>query len=225
VETTVVIAEGVARTYGSGAASVVAVHDVTCRVGAGARIAVVGPSGSGKSTLLHLLAGLDHATVGTIAWPALGAEPLTLRPGTVGVVFQGPSLVPALDAAENVALPLQLAGEDDEPAMAAAMQALARLGLGDVARHLPEELSGGQSQRVAVARALVGSPRLIVADEPTGQLDHEAAGSVLDALEHAAASAGAALIVSTHDPVVADRFEERWVMADGRIESMGVWAR
>ncbi|MEA2843642.1 MAG: hypothetical protein QOJ69_1313 [Actinomycetota bacterium] len=215
------VAHGVARTFGSGASSVVAVHDVTCRVVAGARIAVVGPSGSGKSTLLHLLAGLDKPTVGTIAWPALGGEPLTLRPGTVGVVFQGPSLVPALDAAENVALPLQLAGEDDEPAMATALHALDRLGLGAVALQLPEELSGGQSQRVAVARALVGRPRLIVADEPTGQLDHTAAAAVLDALEAVATTVGAALVVSTHDPAVADRLEEQWVMADGRIESMG----
>ncbi|MEA2827218.1 MAG: lipoprotein-releasing system ATP-binding protein [Actinomycetota bacterium] len=219
----VVVAAGVARTYRSGASSVVAVHDVTCRIGAGDRIVIVGPSGSGKSTLLHLLAGLDRPTVGTIAWPALGGSPLTLRPGTVGFVFQGPSLVPALDAAENVALPLQLAGVDDAVAMAAALQALEQLGLGAVARQLPEELSGGQSQRVAVARALVGSPRLIVADEPTGRLDHAAAASVLDALDHAAAAVGAALVVSTHDPVVADRFRKRWVMADGKIESMGVW--
>jgi putative ABC transport system ATP-binding protein len=214
----VVVVEGVARTYGSGTSSVVAVHDVSCRVEAGARV-VVGPSGSGKSTLLHLLAGLDHPTVGTVTWPALGGPPLTLRPGTVGVVFQGPSLVPALDAAENVALPLQLAGVDDGTAMAAALQALGELGLGAVARQLPEELSGGQAQRVAVARALVGRPQLIVADEPTGQLDHGAAASVLEALEQAAGAAGAALVVSTHDPVVAGRFTERWVMADGRIEA------
>jgi putative ABC transport system ATP-binding protein len=215
----VVVVEGVARTYGSGTSSVVAVHDVSCRVEAGARVVVVGPSGSGKSTLLHLLAGLDHPTVGTVTWPALGGPPLTLRPGTVGVVFQGPSLVPALDAGENVALPLQLAGVDDGTAMAAALQALGELGLGAVARQLPEELSGGQAQRVAVARALVGRPQLIVADEPTGQLDHGAAASVLEALEQAAAAAGAALVVSTHDAVVAGRFTERWVMADGRIEA------
>jgi ABC-type lipoprotein export system ATPase subunit len=217
----VVVAQGVARTFGAGAAAVVAVHDVSCCVRPRARVVLVGPSGSGKSTLLHLLAGLDRPTVGTVSWPALGGAPTTLRPGTVGVVFQGPSLVPALDAAENVALPLQLAGVDDATAMASALEALDRLGLAGVARQLPEELSGGQAQRVAVARALVGAPMLIVADEPTGQLDHAGAASVLDALEEAAAGAGAALVVSTHDPVVADRFPERWVMADGRIEWAG----
>ncbi|MEA2685380.1 MAG: lipoprotein-releasing system ATP-binding protein [Actinomycetota bacterium] len=215
----VVVAAGVARTYGCGPSSVVAVHDVSCQVDAGARVVVVGPSGSGKSTLLHLLAGLDRPTIGTVAWPRLGGEPLSLRPGTLGVVFQGPSLVPALDALENVALPLQLAGVDDETALAAALEALDALGLGAVARQLPEELSGGQSQRVAVARALVGKPQLIVADEPTGQLDRAAADSVLDALEHMSDATGAALVVSTHDPAVAARFSVRWLMADGRIES------
>ncbi|MEA2972693.1 MAG: putative transport system ATP-binding protein [Actinomycetota bacterium] len=217
-DTPVVVARRVARTFGSGAAVVVAVHDVTCCVKAGARVVVVGPSGSGKSTLLHLLAGLEQPTVGTVSWPALGGAPSGLRPGIVGVVFQGLSLVPALDAAENVALPLQLAGIDDSTAMASALEALDRLGLAAVARQLPEELSGGQAQRVAVARALVGAPMLIVADEPTGQLDHVAAASVLAALQQAATAAGAALVVSTHDPAVADRFVERWVMADGRIE-------
>ena len=221
IDPPVVVAQGVARTFGSGTSAVVAVHDVSCCVRAGARVVVVGPSGSGKSTLLHLLAGLDQPTVGTVSWPALGGTPAGLRVGTVGVVFQGLSLVPALDAAENVALPLQLAGVDDSTAMASALEALARLGLAGVARHLPEELSGGQAQRVAVARALVGRPTLIVADEPTGQLDHGAAASVLDALERAAIAAGAALVVATHDPAVACRFGERWSMADGTIEWAG----
>jgi ABC-type lipoprotein export system ATPase subunit len=221
----VVVAEGVARTYGSGPTALVALHDVSCYVEAGSSIVVVGPSGSGKSTLLHLLAGLDSPTVGTITWPALGGEPLAARPGTVGVVFQGPSLIPALDAVENVALPLQLAGVDDDRALTAARQALGRLDLGALAHQLPEELSGGQSQRVAVARALVGNPTFIVADEPTGQLDHVAGAAVLDALIHAADATGAALVVSTHDAAVANRFAERWVMADGTIEPMGAWAR
>jgi ABC-type lipoprotein export system ATPase subunit len=218
-----VIATGIARTFGSGASAVVALHDVSCRVEAGARIAVVGPSGSGKSTLLHLLAGLDRPTSGTVDWPALGGHPMSLPPGTVGVVFQGPSLVPELDVTENVALPLQLAGIDDETALLSARDALEQLDLTAIARHLPEELSGGQSQRVAVARALIGNPRLIVADEPTGQLDHVAGRAVVDALEHAAAF-GAALIVSTHDPAVAERFSPRWSMADGAIEAVAAWA-
>jgi ABC-type lipoprotein export system ATPase subunit len=120
---------------------------------------------------------------------------------------------------------LQLAGQDDETAMAAALASLEGLCLGDLARRLPEELSGGQSQSVAVARALVCRPRLIIADEPTGQLDHVAATSVLDALDRAAASTGAALVVSTHDPAVADRFQQRWPMVDGTIEPMATWGR
>jgi ABC-type lipoprotein export system ATPase subunit len=220
-----VVAQGVARTYGSGASAVVALHDVSCVVHSGEHIAIVGPSGSGKSTLLHLLAGLDQPTVGTVAWPALGGPPRSLRPGTVGVVFQGMSLLPALDALENVALPLLLADMADEQAAAIAMAALDALGLASSAHHLPEELSGGQAQRVAVARALVGSPAMIVADEPTGQLDRASGATVVAALEHAAASTGAALIVSTHDPVIADRFAERWDLTNGRIRTRTAYTR
>jgi ABC-type lipoprotein export system ATPase subunit len=223
-EAPIVVAVNVARTFGTGASSVVALHDVSCEVARGTKIVLVGPSGSGKSTLLHLLAGLDQPTVGSVTWPALGGPPLALRAGTVGVVFQGPSLLPELDALENVALPLQLAGIDDDLATARAMNALAALGLTDIARHVPDELSGGQSQRVAVARALIGGPSLIVADEPTGQLDHAAGAAVLDALERAADASGAALLLSTHDLAVARRFPERWDLADGRIRP-AAWAR
>jgi putative ABC transport system ATP-binding protein len=212
-----VVAEDVARSYGSGAHAVVAVHGVSCQVEAGARIAVVGPSGSGKSTLLLVLAGLDDATFGSVTWPGLGGPPRTLRPGVVGVAFQRPSLVPDLDARENVALPLLLAGVDDAEATAVAGAALERLGLEPLARLLPEELSGGQAQRVGLARALAGRPQLLIADEPTGQLDHATGGGVLDALDEVAAATGAAVIVSTHDPQVADRFGDRWTMADGAI--------
>lgn len=215
-----VVAEGAARAFGTGPSTVVALHDVSCHIDPGARLVIVGPSGSGKSTLLHLLAGLDRPTAGSVTWPALGGHPMKLRPGTVGVVFQGPSLIGGLDAQENIALPMQLAGVDDDTALGAAAAALAQLGLADLGRQLPEELSGGQMQRVAVARALVTNPTLIIADEPTGQLDHVAGAAVLDALEHAAAAIGAALVVSTHDPAVAERFRERWSMSDGRIDSV-----
>jgi putative ABC transport system ATP-binding protein len=133
------------------------------------------------------------------------------------VVFQRPSLLPELDATENVALPLLLSGVEDPEATVSAWAALDRLGLGDLARLLPEELSGGQAQRVGMARALAGRPSLVVADEPTGQLDHATAAAVLDALDEAAAATGAALLISTHDPMVAARFGERWTMADGRL--------
>lgn len=210
-----VVAEGVARTYGTGAGAVVAVRDVSCVVRPGQSVAIVGPSGSGKSTLLHLLAGLDSPTIGTVEWPALGGHPRTLRPGTVGFVFQGPSLLPALDSLENVALPLLLAGQSDASATKAATAALEDLDLMGVARLLPEELSGGLAQRVAIARALASRPHLLIADEPTGQLDHSTAAAVVTAIEAAAQATGAALVVSTHDPAVAGRLASQWHMVDG----------
>jgi putative ABC transport system ATP-binding protein/lipoprotein-releasing system ATP-binding protein len=213
---TLVACEGLARTYGAGTTATVALHDATCAVHAGEQIAITGPSGSGKSTLLHLLAGLDEPTAGHVAWPAIGNR-AALRPGPVAMVFQGPSLLPALSIAENVALPLQLEGRREDDARAHARTALAALDLDELADKLPEEISGGQAQRVAVARVLAGSPRLILADEPTGQLDRHNADAVIDVLLHAAASHGAALVISTHDPHVADRIATRWTVADGRL--------
>jgi ABC-type lipoprotein export system ATPase subunit len=208
--------DGVARTFGAGERAVVAVHGVDCAVLAGERIAVTGPSGSGKSTLVHLLAGLDVPTHGSVSWPALGSRE-GLRPGRVAVVFQGPSLLAPLDVAENVALPQLLVGVEEGEALAGARRALARLGLAELATRLPEELSGGQAQRVAVARVLAGRPRLILADEPTGQLDHATGTAVVKALLEAAGLLGAALVLTTHDPAVAGLLPVRWTMADGRL--------
>jgi ABC-type lipoprotein export system ATPase subunit len=209
-------ARNVARTFGAGRASVVAVHDVTCLIRAGDRIALMGASGSGKTTLLHLLAGLDSPTMGTITWPAIGTRS-DLRPGPVAVVFQAPSLLPALDVAENVALPLLLRGVDAATAKWSALDALRSLGLETMANKLPEELSGGQAQRVAVARVLADHPRLILADEPTGQLDHVTGLDVIDALLTAAELTGAALVVNTHDPLIADQLPLRWSMTAGQL--------
>ena len=212
----VVRAQGVARTFGHGPTAVVAVHGISCAIRSGEHIVLVGTSGSGKSTLLHLLAGLDRPTAGTVDWPALG-DIDQLRPGPVAVVFQGPSLLPALDAVENVELPLLLEGADRRTARSAAIEALHRLGLEGIASKLPEELSGGQSQRVAIARVLAGRPRFILADEPTGQLDQPSAVVVIDALVEAASMIGAALIVNTHDLSIAERFPVRWSMGGGRL--------
>ena len=208
------------RTYGSGAGVVRALRGVSCTLRPGAQVALTGPSGSGKSTLLHLLAGLDTPTGGTIAWPGLDGSPEG-RPGLIGMVFQGPSLLPPLDVTENTALPLLLAGIAETQARERAMAALRDVGLDELAARLPEELSGGQAQRVAVARALAVRPRVILADEPTGQLDSAHAAQVVGLLLDAAAMLGAALVLSTHDLTIAERLPERWQMADGRMIAEG----
>jgi ABC-type lipoprotein export system ATPase subunit len=206
----------VSRRHGGPATGVRAVTEVSCTVRARMRVALTGPSGSGKSTLLHLIAGLDQPTAGTIDWPGLGGSPAA-RPDTVGVVFQGPSLLPDLDVAENVALPLLFGDVPVDRAAARAADALARLGIKDLAAKLPEELSGGQAQRVATARVLAGRPRLILADEPTGQLDRHTGAQVISVLLEAADELGAALLVATHDPTVAERLSDRWTMRDGHL--------
>jgi putative ABC transport system ATP-binding protein len=204
------------RVFGKGDTAVTAVHEVSCELATGDAVALFGPSGSGKSTLLHLLAGLDRPTSGVIEWPALGHRP-PLPPHEVGVVFQSPSLIPAIDVRDNVALPLLLAGADRESAAFAADEALTRVGLGALAGRLPDELSGGQGQRVTLARVLASRPRLILADEPTGQLDLETASHVVDILLEAAVELHAGLLISTHDPAVAERARRSWTMTDGRL--------
>lgn len=214
--TTVAECTGVSRSFGSGRTAVLAVAGVDCQITSTARIAVTGSSGSGKSTLLHLLAGVDTPTAGTVRWPKLPARPLG-RPGGIGIVFQGPSLLPGFDVVENVALPMLLAGQDEDAADENARAALDLVGMSGAATKLPDELSGGQSQRVAIARVLVTRPALILADEPTGQLDHANADRVITVLLSTATSIGAALVVSTHDPAVAARLDDRWSMRDGRL--------
>ena len=219
--TSLVHCERVEKTYGSGAAATIALRPTDCEIAPGARIAITGPSGSGKSTLLHLLAGLDDPTAGIVSWPAIGPR-AALRPGPLAMVFQGPSLLPALSVIENVALPRQLAGVGAANALGEARDALvardpqSALAL---AEKLPEEISGGQAQRVAVARVLASKPVLILADEPTSQLDSENASRTIDVLFQAADAAGAALVISTHDHAIAARFPTRWSVADGILDT------
>ncbi|WIV59195.1 ABC transporter ATP-binding protein [Amycolatopsis nalaikhensis] len=212
-----VVCDDVARTYGTGPAAVVAVHGSSCIVGSGARIAIAGPSGSGKSTLLHLMAGLERPTRGTVSWPALGSG--DERAQDIGVVFQSPSLIPALDVSENTALPLVIAGVAEPDRAQRVAEALALLGIDQLAGKLPEEISGGQAQRVAVARVLAQRPRLLLADEPTGQLDRAAGQRLLDALLDATDHLAAALVVTTHDKAVIERLETRWTMHEGRLHT------
>jgi putative ABC transport system ATP-binding protein/lipoprotein-releasing system ATP-binding protein len=212
-----VLMDQVRRTYLRGETSVVALASATCTVLPGERIALMGPSGSGKSTLLHLLGGLDRPTSGNLSWPALGPCE-TLRPEKVGLVFQMPSLLPSLTVVENVEIPLLLGQESAAKARAAALAALERIGLGFIAEKLPEELSGGQAQRVAVARALITQPRLLLADEPTGQLDHPTAQQLFDVLLAALEGTETALVVATHDQSVAKRMKTVWHMEHGILE-------
>src|SRR3954452_14911218 len=193
--------------------------DATFEIGARETIAVTGPSGSGKTTLLHIVAGLDRPSSGEIAWPAL-AQPI--RPGPVALAFQGPSLLTPLSVEENVALAAMLAGSSEADASARARELLLRFGVEDVADRLPEEISGGQSQRVGLARALVGRPALVVADEPTGQLDAETAASAIETLLEEVDRTDASLVVATHDVGVAERLAQRWTLHDGRLETQGL---
>jgi ABC-type lipoprotein export system ATPase subunit len=212
--TTLAHCDRLARIYGTGDNAVVAVYDVMCTVAAGDRIAITGPSGSGKSTLLHLMGGLDTPTAGVVTWPGLPGPPAD-HPGLVGFVFQAPSLIGTLDVVENVALPLLIAGTAEAESVRRARAALDELDVGDLADRLPTELSGGQAQRVAVARVLAARPRLILADEPTAQLDPVHRDLVTDTLLAVSEQLGAGLVVATHDPIVAGRFPLRWHMRDG----------
>ena len=211
---------GAGRTYLIDERPVAALESATCLVSAGAHVALVGPSGSGKSTLLHLMGGLDSPTSGEVSWPALGTRE-TLRPEKVAFVFQTPSLLAPLTVVENVELPLLLGRAGAKDARRAALDALERIELSSIADKLPEELSGGQTQRVAVARALAYSPALILADEPTGQLDHPTAKHLFDVLLASLEGTETALVVATHDAAVARRMDERWRMIHGVLEVNG----
>jgi ABC-type lipoprotein export system ATPase subunit len=206
-------ASALSRRYGNGQGAVIAVAGATFEIREGDRIALTGPSGSGKTSLLHLIAALDQPSAGVIEWPALGRAG-DLRPGPVSIAFQGPSLLPPLTVVENVALPALLAGRSEKAATAAATVLIDRLGLADVASKLPEQISGGQAQRAGLARALMGEPRLILADEPTGQLDQGSAGALMDVLLQQVTATHAALVVATHDTAVAGRLPLRWAMTE-----------
>jgi len=203
------------RSFAGGGQTIRAVRDASCRIFEEDRIAITGPSGSGKSTLLNLMAGLDQPSAGEVGWPGLRAGE-ALRPLKIGFVFQMPSLLPALSVIENVRLPIEIARIDPATVMSPA-EALKRLFLADLADKLPDQLSGGQMQRVALARALVTRPRVLLADEPTGQLDRETGRELIDALLAALEGTTTALVIATHDASVAERLHERWRMNAGSL--------
>lgn len=208
------MADRASRRYGKGDAATQALRSATCAVFPADRIALVGPSGSGKSTLLHLLSGLDRPTGGSVTWPALG-ERAALHPRLVADIFQGPSLLPPLTVLQNVRLPMALAGLSDAEATERALEALSAFAVDHLRDKLPEEISGGQAQRVSIARTVALRPRLVLADEPTGQLDSVTAKRVLATLFDRLDARGAALVLATHDPALAERCALTWRMTDG----------
>jgi lipoprotein-releasing system ATP-binding protein len=207
-------ATDVGRVFGEGDNRVIALQHATCKIVRGDRIALVGPSGSGKSTLLHLLAGLDDPTSGVITWPALG-DKSGLSPTKVSFVFQSESLLAPLTVLENIEVPCLLGGSDSDVAREDASRLLEELDLRALAYKLPEEISGGQAQRAAVARSLITQPALILADEPTGQLDHSTARHLLDLLDRRLRGSDTALVIATHDPFVAARMKTQWKIEHG----------
>lgn len=206
------------RSFQRDSGVVAAVQGCSFRAFAGETIAIMGPSGCGKTTLLNLIAGLDRPSAGRIEWPGLGS-PDALRPERIGIVFQSAHLMPALTAVENVELPILLCNGAD--ARARAQAALTIFGVETLAAKLPEQLSGGQAERVAAARAIATNPQLIVADEPTGQLDQTGGALLVDRLLTWSRQSGGAVIIATHDERVAAKMNSIWRMRHGKFEGMG----
>ncbi len=225
-----VTARGLIRRYGEGATAVEALRGVDLDVRSGELVAVMGPSGSGKSTLMHLLAGLDQPTSGTvtIAGTELGtlddADLTRLRREHIGFIFQFFNLLPMLDAEENVALPLAIAGERVDPEWLG--QLMDKVGLTARGKHRPSELSGGEQQRVAIARALISRPTILLADEPTGNLDSKTGGEILELMRDSVDAYGQTTVMVTHDARAAAIADRILFIADGRIvkELAGVTA-
>ena len=205
----------------SGDGTLTILHQIGFRVAAGEAVAIVGSSGSGKSTLLGLLAGLDRPTSGTVRLAGQDLAALdedaraALRGRLLGFVFQSFQLMPAMTALENVMLPLELAGRADAPAIAREM--LARVGLGERLDHYPKHLSGGEQQRVALARAFAVKPQLLLADEPTGNLDAATGAAIIDLMFAMNAEQGTTLILVTHDEALARRCGRVLRLAAGRL--------
>jgi putative ABC transport system ATP-binding protein len=219
----VVELKDVSLTLGDGASSVHVLKGVSLEVAKGEATGIVGPSGSGKSTLLMVIAGLERVDSGSvrIAGELLDGKSedriAAFRGKTIGIVFQSFHLIPNMTALENVAVPLELAGHPDPFGVAA--RELAAVGLADRVTHYPGELSGGEQQRVAVARALAPDPAILIADEPTGNLDQATGRQIADLLFAKARERGMTLILVTHDPALAGRCQRQVAMRSGRIET------
>jgi putative ABC transport system ATP-binding protein len=212
---------GVSKHVRSGDHLLTILHPIDLTVPAGCRLAIVGPSGSGKSTLLGLIAGLDAPSTGAILVDGTDITMLDedrlarLRGEKIGFVFQSFHLIPSLTALENILVPMEIAGRRDAAGRARAL--IAEVGLADRAHHYPSQLSGGEQQRVAIARALSNEPRIVLADEPTGNLDSRTGHHVIDLLLAINRQRGATLIVVTHDQEIASLADARVYLRDGSV--------
>ena len=226
-ESTIILnAKGIEKRFAQGDASIEVLGGVDLSLAAGERVAIVGRSGSGKSSLLHVLAGLDDVNQGQIF---VAGEPMVaarndartaLRRKYMGFVYQQHHLLPEFSALENVALPLRLNGLSQTIAEQQSRKLLDRIGLGARVQHLPGELSGGERQRVAVARALIHQPKLVMADEPTGNLDTTSAAELMALMVELSESSGVAFLVVTHDPSMLHQFDRVLTLVDGKLQAV-----
>ena len=222
--TTIIELKDVTRTFGHGAAATTALRGVSLAVGEGELVALRGRSGSGKTTLLNIVGGLDSPDSGTVFVDGSDVtamserERVRLRRETVTYIFQSFGLLPVLSAAENVGVPLRISGVARKVRDERVGLMLTLVGLADHARHRPGELSGGQQQRVAIARALASRPRLLLADEPTGQLDVETGKQIMRLLRSVVRSEGVTALVATHDPTLMDIADSVLQLTDGTIQ-------
>jgi putative ABC transport system ATP-binding protein len=220
----ILVAENVRKAYKTPAGSVEALRGLSLRIPAGEFLAVMGPSGSGKTTLLNCLSGLDEIDEGSVMVDGLNIHEMSdakrsrHRAEKMGFIFQSFNLIPVFTAEENVELPLLLAGASPSDARTRAEETLERVGLGPRKNHRPNELSGGEQQRVTIARALAGRPSIVWADEPTGNLDTETAGSIMGLLRDLNGE-GLTLVLVTHDPAIGETSNRLIRMRDGLIES------
>ncbi len=219
----VLTTDGLCRSYATVSEQVRAVREVNLELYPGTVVVIQGKSGSGKTTLLNLMGGLDTPTAGSVSYRGrnlarLPKPELTrLRRRELGFVFQAFALMPGLTACENVDLPLRIAGFRPKEAQGRALRCLEEVGLGRRAHHRTEELSGGEQQRVAIARGLVAEPRLLLADEPTGELDHAVADRIMSLFERIVRERGMTICFTSHDPAVARYADRRLTMTDGRL--------
>ena len=226
--TAILAAEEVSKIYQMGTNSVSALDNVSLEIREGEFVAIQGTSGSGKSTLLNMLGGLDHPTQGEVYFASRPLGPFTKREMaryrrfSVGMIFQNFNLIPTMTARENVALALAFGGLRGQQRRTRSSELLTRVGLGDRQTHKPSELSGGEQQRVAIARALANNPKVLLADEPTGNLDSTRAHELLALLREMVEKDGLTILMVTHDHELANSFADRFVfMKDGRIVNGG----